>query len=304
VRTRGARRLATLAALAALSWCGCSLLIDTDGFSTPNDVDGEASSSSDAVPDSDGTTSGDGGLSDRRDIEDAPSDAPPADVLVVGPVDAGLCPTPPNDPSLKGWYLFDDGAGSTVIDCSSSKRHGVQTNGQWKPGKKGTALAFNGTSTCVTLPAGLSMTTGFTVAAWVNVTSWADNSGYSRYIVSKTNDSDLGWRIGTDLTSLFELRLGLGIGTTGHTVQTPNGQAANTWTHVVAVYAPGARSEIWVNGSLIAAPAGSPQTFADDSNAPPRIGCRATSHFFWGLIDEVRIYDRALAPQEIPALAQ
>jgi hypothetical protein len=290
-----------LAALTALSWCGCSLLIDTDGFDTPNDAPSEASANDapgtvDAIEDATG-------LPDRIDREDASLDASPADVLVDANVDAGLCPPPPNDPSLKGWYLFDDGAGSIVIDCSTSKRHGVQTYGTWTAGKKGGALAFNGTSTCVTLPAGLSMTTGFTVAAWVNVAAWADTEGYSRYIVSKTNDSDLGWRIGTDATSLFELRLGLGIGTSGHDVKSPNGQPMNAWVHVVAVYAPGSRSEVWVNGTLTGAKT-PPATFADDSTAPPRIGCRGSSHFFSGSIDEVRIYDRALAPNEIPQLAQ
>src|SRR5688572_26653465 len=135
-----------LAALTA-SWCGCSLLIDTDGFDTPNDSTGEASTND--VVNADVAAVEDGGLGDRRDIEDAPSDVAPADVLVDGPVDAGLCPAPPNDPALKGWYLFDDGAGSIVVDCSTSKRHAVHVNGTWTAGKKGKALAFNGTSTCV-----------------------------------------------------------------------------------------------------------------------------------------------------------
>jgi hypothetical protein len=59
----------------------------------------------------------------------------------------------------------------------------------------------------------------------------------------------------------------------------------------------------YVNGQQTDTTA-APAQILDDPQANLRIGCRGDSaYFFVGLIDEVRIYGRALAPAEIAALA-
>ncbi len=280
-------------ALGAATLVGCSLFIDTSGFDS-----GDTTS-----PDAELESGGESSAPDGGSIDDARIDAPPpADVLVDGPFDASVCPPPPNDPSLKGWYLFDEGSGTTIIDCSSHARHGVQADGTWTTGKKGGALAFNGTSSCVTLPAGLQLLTGFTIIAWVNPMSFAHSTGISRHIAAKTGSEDRGWSFKVDAPPHYELSLGTG--STRVDLSTANGQAANVWTHVAAVYLPGTRFEIWLNGALTISSADSPASFTDDPSATPRIGCSDGTNFFEGSIDEVRIYDRALSASEIPPLAQ
>ena len=291
------RTLQRTVGLAATALVGCSLFIDTSGFVSDATVDAQAESGAEVGSNADAAV-------DATAIDDATTDSvPPADVLVDGPVDASVCPPPPNDPSLKGWYLFDEGSGTTVVDCSTSQRHGLQANGTWTTGKKGGGLAFNGTTSCVTLPAGLALLTGFTVTAWVNVVSFAHSDGDSRFVVSKSDGQYKGWAFKVDSPPHYELTLGQG-GTTRIDLSTTGEAPANVWTHIAAVYLPNARSEIWVNGALSITSPTPPASFVDDPNAPPRIGCRNAQNIFSGIIDEVRIYDRALNANEIPALAQ
>ena len=71
----------------------------------------------------------------------------------------------------------------------------------------------------------------------------------------------------------------------------------NTWTHVAMTYN-GAQMRLYVNGVLVGqrAQTGSIQT----NNGQLRIGGSAAfGEFFQGMIDEVRIYNRALSATEI-----
>ena len=71
----------------------------------------------------------------------------------------------------------------------------------------------------------------------------------------------------------------------------------NTWTHLAATF-DGGSLRFYVNGSLVrtVARSGAIQT----SSSPLRIGGNTIwGEYFRGLIDEVRIYNRALSATEI-----
>ena len=79
--------------------------------------------------------------------------------------------------------------------------------------------------------------------------------------------------------------------------------ALNTWTHIATTY-DGAVQRFYVNGVLVgtANPIVAPSlNTIVQSNGALRIGGNASStgEFFQGLIDEVRIYNRALSVTEI-----
>src|SRR3954463_8230769 len=72
-------------------------------------------------------------------------------------------------PGLVAAYSFDENSGSTLGDQSGNGHDGTVVGASWTPGKYGSALNFNGTSSRVDLPQlGTFYKTGFTLEAWVN----------------------------------------------------------------------------------------------------------------------------------------
>jgi len=70
---------------------------------------------------------------------------------------------------LLGYWRFDSGRGQVARDSSGAGRHGTIHNGKWLRGRFGAALHFDGDTTHVTLPAlaGLDGSHELTVEAWV-----------------------------------------------------------------------------------------------------------------------------------------
>jgi hypothetical protein len=218
---------------------------------------------------------------------------------------AAICQGLVPDTSLLAYYRFDEGSGTAVHDCSGHGLDGVLTSGSWVAGHTGSAVHYNGSSTCIDLgtPAVLDFGGPFTITAWTKVEEFdVPSSSVARFIVAKTNaPTTLGWRLGTDTPPQFELKIGNGTGA----VQTQaTGQVANVWTHVAATFEAGKNAQVFVNGVRVVDMPGQPAVIAKDPSANVRIGCRRGDSFFKGIIDELRIYDRVLGASEITALAK
>jgi hypothetical protein len=138
--------------------------------------------------------------------------------------------------------------------------------------------------------------------AWVNVEQYVSVG----YIVGKSTNANLvGWRIATDTNAdlIFDVPWNdLDAGNGGPHVGIGS-QPTGTWVHVAATFAANDTIKLYINGAQ-ASTASVSTAIIDDSQATVRIGCRSdSSSFFVGLIDEVRIYGRALPPAEIAAIA-
>src|SRR4051812_7924947 len=70
-------------------------------------------------------------------------------------------------------YNFDAGSGSTLVDQSGNGNTGTIRNASWTSGKNGKALAFDGSSSWVTVPdsTSLDLTSAMTLEAWVKPSS-------------------------------------------------------------------------------------------------------------------------------------
>jgi len=191
-------------------------------------------------------------------------------------------------------YSFDEGIGSTVADASGRGNVGTIAGATWSAGgHSGSALSFNGTNSWVTVAdaASLDLTTGMTLEAWIKPTalsSW-------RTVVMKEAAGDLAYVLyGYDNAPRPATYISVG----GQ--ETTGGGAApamNAWTHLAATY-DGATLRLFTNGVLVSTTA---RTGAIDTSASPlRIGGNGVwGEYFSGLIDEVRIYNRALSQAEI-----
>jgi hypothetical protein len=213
-------------------------------------------------------------------------------------------------PDLVGYWPLDEGTGTVAHDCSGHAHDGhfvgAALNGGWTAGKKGGGYEFDGTSGCIDLgtPADLALeATPFTVAAWVSIASFVVSSNLTRYIAGRTREGDtIGWRIATGTNDRINAGV-VGVDSSTSTVFSATNMPAGVWTHVAVVYVPGTTLTMYVNGSK-ADEKPAPAQVKPDTPSRVMLGCRGDeSRYFDGMLDEVRIYRRALTTNEIARLA-
>jgi hypothetical protein len=200
--------------------------------------------------------------------------------------------------NLVGAWGFDETSGTTATDASGRGNNGT-LNGATRStaGKFGGALSFNGVNAWVTVPDAnvLDLTTGMTMEAWVQPS--ALGSAW-RTVMMKEQPNQL----------IYALYAGDGSGraapfiytNTDRGVSGTTATPVNAWTHLAATY-DGANLRLYVNGVQSASLAITGSILA--STGVLRIGGNGTwnNEWFAGLIDEVRLYNRALSAAEIQA---
>jgi hypothetical protein len=236
------------------------------------------------------------------DAAPAPS-SPPVD---AGPEtsapEAGLldCPAQANDPTLVAYYPFEtDGVAK---DCSGRGHDGVLVGKPtWDVGKIGRGLRLDGSS-CVDLGRSTDFdveTIPFTVTAWVNIGAFYEAS---TYIIGKSYNSDeSGWRLGTTPgweTVSFNMRTVARLITLETDIV-----STGRWLHLAMVFVPGGTSILHLDGVRVDSKETSSPIVPPDASL--RIGCKPDkTASFVGVLDEVRIYRRALSADEIRGLAR
>lgn len=199
-------------------------------------------------------------------------------------------------------YSFNEGSGTTVTDLSGNGNNGVINGATWTTGKYGGALSFNGSSSYVDLgnPASLQLTGSMTWSAWIYA---AANPADDGQIVAKS-DSSSGWQFKTSPDTgshTFGVAVSPGSGSLTQRYSTTI-RALNTWYHVAGVYNASAGTlNIYVNGVLDNGVLSGtiPSSQFNNSAVNVNIGRRTGGFYFNGIIDEVRIYNRALSLAEI-----
>ena len=203
-------------------------------------------------------------------------------------------------------YGLNEGTGLTTSDASGNNNTGTIGAATWTTqGKFGNALSFNGTSAMVTVPdaPSLDLTTGMTLEAWAYPT--VTGGGEVPTLVMKQNSP------GTSPSHVYVLHGRAWVSDTGpllpgtrintgtsSVVSGGNLLAANTWTHVAATW-DGAVMRVYLNGVQVASGAAIGSLI--NSSGQVSIGGNVIYpvEFFKGLLDEIRIYNRALSASEI-----
>jgi len=204
-------------------------------------------------------------------------------------------------PGLVAAYGFEEGTGTTVKDLSGNNLTGTIVGATWtSAGIYGKALSFNGTSSYVDLgsPSALQLTGSMTIEAWVKA---AANPADDGQIVSKS--SGPGWQLKTT-PDTGPQTFGIAVSADSSTKAqrySNSVRALNTWYHVAGVYdAASLTLSTYVNGVLDNGTLlGTVPSSQLNPSANVNIGRRSGGFYFNGVIDEVRIYNRALSQSEI-----
>jgi hypothetical protein len=170
----------------------------------------------------------------------------------------------------------------------------------WIPqGKVGGAYSFNGRDNSIDVPALNQTWTTFTIATWVRIERPTDPGDGK--IVDMCNSST---RILVTASSYD--RLQVGVGSTGFALQFISVQSplvTKTWEHLAYIYN-GSHVLFYINSKLVYSNDVSSGTF-DLTGGEAKIGQEfndgAPRHFN-GLIDEVRVYNRALSEDDVKML--
>jgi hypothetical protein len=210
-----------------------------------------------------------------------------------------------SDSNLVAHWEFDEGAG-TIAHDSVGINHGTIHGVQWTTGQAGNALNFDGINDYVEVPDNPSLR--FSQSDSFSISCWAmPVVGDGGRIVCKMRKNSAVGVFGYETlwhSELSEFCFSAESSCRGYTVvRTGEGSApAGNWYHFTAVYS-NKNITLYLNGE----PAGG-GTFAHDagSTTPDKnlsIGVRSYDStmegYFEGLVDDVRIYNRALSAQEV-----
>jgi prepilin-type N-terminal cleavage/methylation domain-containing protein len=218
----------------------------------------------------------------------------------------GLTPST-RDLGLVGYWKLDEGTGTTANDYSVNSNTGTLTNGPtWTDsGKVNKALSFDGTDDYVNVPHHISLkpTGAITVEGWGYRSSWASVPDERIAACTEAGGYTLGVNI-DEKDGITALRRN---NTYGWVYYDISGLAGG-WHHFVMTY-DGRYLKAFIDGSQVGSTNDAGDTYPIDYTYDNSllIGAEAgsgdipTGDYFNGIMDEVRIYNRALSAQEIQA---
>jgi hypothetical protein len=198
---------------------------------------------------------------------------------------------PVSDPNLVAWWKLDEGQGTIAVDWSGHKNDGTLMNGpKWVTGYHDAALEFDGSDDYINFG---------------NTSSWpAGTSARSMCGWAKTDSIAGGWRwiaaYGSPVTSQA-MFIGMNTddlygGGYGDDVFIDGFWEVDVWHHICLTY-DGTTARLYADGIEVVSEAKSWNLALGRAH----IGRQVNDYVeFWdGLIDDVRIYNKALTPDDI-----
>jgi len=206
------------------------------------------------------------------------------------------------DPSLVGYWRFDEGSGTIAFDSSGNDNHGTITGAEWVAGKVGRALKFNGAEYVeVPTAAWSSIEKQATVAFWAY--GDPDAQPQANFIFgafqndARVMSAHVPW---SDGTVYFDA------GGSSYDRISKAATAAEyegSWQHwTFTKDADTGEQSIYLNGFLWHSGTGMTRTMTGVTTFT--IGCRpGPTEYYVGMVDDFRLYDYALSLGEVAWLA-
>jgi hypothetical protein len=211
------------------------------------------------------------------------------------------------DQSLVGHWKLDEGTGVIAQDSSPFAAPGQLINGpQWVRGTLGNALSFDGVADYVDVgnPDHLHLISNMTIALWV----YADRLSTETDVLITKNGGfgDVGWHLYIE-GGFPAMKIGHPNPFSKTSTRTASLKLSlGRWYHIAGVYNASARTmDMYVDGVL--------SNGLFNGTVPPsqrnsgqniNIARRSNERrHFRGMLDDIRIYSRALSAQELETLA-
>ena len=218
----------------------------------------------------------------------------------------------PNRGLVAYWALDEVQPGDTVIDSSGHGNVGTPSSSTPSPSvdvprdptTDRASLAFNGVDQLVEFgnPSEMDLSGIVSIAAWINPSAVDGRRSMVSHGYRWSPSQEVSLRM---LDGFYQIVSWDGVNHQAQVAIPPSD--VGTWVHLCGVY-DGTTYLLYRNGQLAAAQTDAVGAIAVD--APWAIGARPSSvppdanRFYSGLLDEVRIYNRALSFDEVLALSQ
>ena len=217
-------------------------------------------------------------------------------------VSAGAATGQKPQDGLVGLWSFDEGQGMVALDASPSMAEGWISNGTWVKGDFGTALKLGGKGSFVSFPTppGLDGSAEMAISVWVY---WEETGRYPNVVHA-------GWNPGGFMIFVADRTCSFRMGRPGHRANT----AGEEWREITAPLLSPIPLKRWVHLAVsfkrpvITTYVNGNEVARLDWDEP--IGTSGglqvghwTGSCHDGLVDELRIYGRALNAAEVAALA-
>ncbi|MEN6335067.1 MAG: LamG domain-containing protein [Phycisphaerales bacterium] len=215
----------------------------------------------------------------------------------------GLCSASITEAGAMGIWTFDEGMGVEVGDSSGNDNRGrLIGEPAWVEGWLGTALAFDGIDDYVEVPHHASLVPSggeVTAMAWIYAERHGGPNGVPWQGIVAKDDSPRQYSLYTQDNGTLHFSTGPYFShvCTNSTSTVP----LREWVHVAAMVKD-MRHAYFINGKPSGV-SGTDAVLLPGSKSTVRIGnTQEPERTFWGMIDEVRLYDRALSQEEIEDL--
>ena len=197
------------------------------------------------------------------------------------------CGTPSG---LVAAYAFEEGSGSAANDASGNGKNGTISGASWVTGHNGGALSFDGTDDHVALGSlGTFYNSAFTLEAWVQKTTTKKDVAI---VGSWTGSGPMLWI--DHVAGHHYATLGSSLSSYLDSGQSP---IVGQWQHLAATF-DGTTARYYIDGARW------PRAPSPARSAPRTPGGSARTAaspggFLDGVVDDVRVYNRALSAGEI-----
>jgi|GEM_PF-2114920 len=214
---------------------------------------------------------------------------------------------------LVGIWSLAEGSGASIEDGSGFNNDGTLVNTSWTTGHaSGNALSFNGTSSYVDFGDTLNLSLPVTLSAWVK----RNTSGQLFPIITTDQGaflslhgiSGITFYIGTDDKLSAFYGYDTACTTNGRRFKTgTTSLSPNQWYHVAVTLIDANNMSLYVDGVEDGGTYNGGATTLVNTSSAAHIGhyggCSGIDSYADGLMEEVRVYDRALDASEVSSLA-
>jgi hypothetical protein len=236
----------------------------------------------------------------KRLLDQKTIDVATGHFAVAGSTPTEFKPLPSILLGLVGYWRFEDPAGTTMTDASGQGNDGTLVGKVKRAlGKFGQGIELDGATGLVQVPPTAALNPGastFSLSIWIrnrkqDVWTWnlffKDDGKFQSY-----------YYFGVGAKPRFEF-------STGDAKVTIDGQAGvndNRWHHLVAVRNATYSAQLYVDGVLDSSASCAPSQNTSIRTTTPLLIGAGNGSFYAGLIDEVRVYSRALSAEEVRQL--